>query len=451
VHITILTTGSHGDVQPYVALGVGLKRAGHRVRLATHENFRELIERHGLGFHALKGDARDLHGNSSGQCMIRDGDWPLHFIREFARIREPLIDDWMEQSCGACRDTDLVLASLSAIFLGQAAAEKVGVPLCLALLQPATPTRYFGSCLLRDVPGWLPGSGWLHSLSHAAMGGAFWWYQGKSINRARARVGLPAHSMFGVPLSLLVETPTLYGYSPHVVPPPPDWGARISVLGYWFLNQADDWAPSAELEDFLAAGEPPVVVGFGSMSAGDAERLTGLAVAALERSGQRGILLTGWGGLKSVASSERLLVLASAPHDWLFPRARATVHHGGAGTTAASFRAGKPAVIVPFMADQRFWGRRAQALGVSPAPIPRKRLTETGLATAIEQAVGDVGMRERAAKLGVAIRDEDGVAQSVAAIERLEREFKRTAPRRPRWKQLLAACAPRRLSVASRQ
>lgn len=454
MQITILTTGSLGDVRPYVALGVGLRRAGHRVRVATHDNFRDLIEGHGLEHSAVLGDARAFHAESAGRDMICHGDRPLRFMRAFARMRQPHADELLRQSWLACRDADLIVGSLTAVFEAQAAAEKSGVPLCLALLQPATPTAHFGSCLLGDVPPWLPGRRWLYSLSHPAAGAAFWWFQSEAINRARARVlGLPPLSLFGAPLSLLVQTPTVYGYSPRVLPRPADWPANVHVAGYWFLEEGDSWSPPRALSEFLADGPSPVVIGFGSMCADDACRLTRLAVGALERAGQRGILLTGWGGLGEARPSERVLVLDAAPHDWLMPRARAVVHHGGAGTAAACFRAGTPAVVVPFMADQDFWGRRACALGVAPQPIPRRRLTERALADAVARAAWDPLMRRRAAALAAAVRSEDGVARAVGVIERLARGTRRAAGAAPRWKQVLAACAARpalgRLKYAS--
>jgi sterol 3beta-glucosyltransferase len=175
------------------------------------------------------------------------------------------------------------------------------------------------------------------------------------------------------------------------------------------------------LEEFLNAGEPPVYVGFGSMGGREPERLAGLIFEALLESGQRGVLLTGWGGIRAQAIPENVFVLESAPHRWLFPRMAAVVHHGGAGTTAEGLRAGAPSVIVPFILDQPFWGRRVEALGAGPAPIHQKRLTAGNLSRAIHSAVTDAGIRGRAAALGKAIRDEDGVGEAVKIIQQILR------------------------------
>jgi UDP:flavonoid glycosyltransferase YjiC (YdhE family) len=200
------------------------------------------------------------------------------------------------------------------------------------------------------------------------------------------------------------------------VPTPADWDASSHVTGYWFLPRQPDWQPPAELLAFLERGPAPVYVGFGSMPSQDAERKTRLVLDAVAQSGQRAILATGWGGLAQASAPPGVFVLDSAPHDWLFERCAAVVHHGGAGTTAAGLRAGKPSVICPFFGDQPFWGRRVHALGAGPQPIPQKKLTAAALAGAMRAAATDPGMAGRAAALGEGIRQEDGVARAVALI-----------------------------------
>ena len=192
----------------------------------------------------------------------------------------------------------------------------------------------------------------------------------------------------------------------------------MHVTGYLFLDTQPDWRPAPELQAFLDAGEPPVYVGFGSMAGRNPEQLAGLTIEALARSGQRGLLLTGWGGLRADQVPDHVFVVDSAPHSWLFPRMAAVVHHGGAGTTAEGLRAGVPNVIVPFVFDQPFWGARVKALGLGPAPIPQKKLTADRLAHAIRSAVTDQTMRQRASLCGQAIRAEDGIGNAVNVIRR---------------------------------
>jgi sterol 3beta-glucosyltransferase len=180
---------------------------------------------------------------------------------------------------------------------------------------------------------------------------------------------------------------------------------------------AGDWRPSAALDAFLRSGPPPVYVGFGSMVGKNPRELAGLAVAALKQAGLRGVLATGVGGLEPAELPPEVLALDAAPHDWLFPRMAAVVHHGGAGTTAAGLRAGRPSVICPFFGDQGYWGQRVYELGAGPRPVPQKALTVERLAGALQAAVNDKQMRERAAALGRQIESEDGVARAVEIIE----------------------------------
>jgi sterol 3beta-glucosyltransferase len=238
-------------------------------------------------------------------------------------------------------------------------------------------------------------------------------------NRARREVlDLPPVPFYGPIASFLGPRLCLDGYSALVAPRPRDWGASHYVAGYWFLDSDTNWQPPKALADFLSAGPAPICIGFGSMHDREAATVTELVKNALDRSEQRGILISGWGGLQTESASDRVFSIESAPHSWLFPRSAAVVHHGGAGTTAAALRAGVPSLIVPFMADQPFWGRRVYALGVGPEPIPHRRLTVDNLANSIRQMVADQAMRQRAAELGNRIRAEDGINRAIDLLER---------------------------------
>jgi UDP:flavonoid glycosyltransferase YjiC (YdhE family) len=352
--------------------------------------------------------------------MLISGSNALEFMRQFVRLRVNLMDELMEGCRRACKGADLIVVAGTAFFPGHSAAEKLRAPAVAANYVPITPTRFLATCLLPQVPSWLPGRAVYNLLSHVVVGETFWQLVRQAVNRARADVlGLPPLPWLGPPMHLFRGVPTLYGFSPTVVPRPPDWGANIHVTGYWFLERGPGWQPPPQLIDFLEAGPPPVCVGFGSMLPPSAARITDVVTRALARSGQRGILLTGWGGLASAPGSDRLFVTDSVPHDWLFPQVAAVVHHGGAGTTAAALRAGVPSVVVPFMADQPFWGWRIHTLRAGPRPIPLRQLTAERLAAAIRTAVNDPRVRQRAARLGKHVGGEDGVARAVEVVEGL--------------------------------
>ncbi|MFC8943139.1 glycosyltransferase, partial [Streptomyces griseoincarnatus] len=181
-----------------------------------------------------------------------------------------------------------------------------------------------------------------------------------------------------------------------------------------------DWQPPTKLTDFLAAGEPPVYVGFGSMGFGKgADQRRDAILAALKTRGLRGIVATGWGGITPGRSgTDDVLFIEGAPHDWLFERVAAVVHHGGAGSTAAGLRAGKPTLVVPFLGDQPFWGARVHAIGAGPAPLPARHLA-AGLTDRLGDLVGTDSYAARAAEVGTAIRAEEGLGAGVRVLEQI--------------------------------
>jgi hypothetical protein len=385
--------------------------------VATHADFAPDVLGLGCEFFGIAGSSRELHSSEAARRMTGAGRNLVAYVRELVRLREPLMSDLMARCAAACRDAEFVLLTPTTLLLGLSAAEKWDLPFCIASFQPTAPSRHLANCLFPEVPAWLPGRGTYNYLTHLMAGGCLWAFLRPLINKARCEVlGLPPFPLLGPPVALFEKTPTLAGYSPCVIPRPPDWGANQHVTGYWFLDSAPDWRPPEGLADFLASGPPPVCVGFGSMSDGDAEQATQAVDRALAATGLRAVLLTGWGALSPPAGSDRLFVTEAVPHDWLFPRTAGVIHHGGAGTTAAAFRAGVPAVVVPFAGDQFLWARRVFALGVGPRPIPRHKLTAESLTEALRALAGDVTMRRRAADLGEAIRAEDGVGTVVRLV-----------------------------------
>ena len=276
------------------------------------------------------------------------------------------------------------------------------------------------SFLFPRLPRWSAGA--LNRLSYQLARQMIWQGFRAADNLARREVlGLPAAPFWGpFNAGCLQHYPILYGYSPSVLPKPADWDDHIHVTGYWFLDPAGDWTPPASLTEFLQAGPAPVYVGFGSMSSRKPEQTADLVLQALAQAKQRAIILSGWGGLRKESVPHTVLMVEEVPFSWLFPRVAAVVHHGGAGTTSAALRAGVPSIVIPFFGDQPFWGQRMVELGVGPAPIPRRRLTAERLAQAIQDALTDQTVRQRAAHLGSVIRAEDGIAQAVAIVQQIE-------------------------------
>ncbi|HVS40526.1 MAG TPA: glycosyltransferase [Gemmataceae bacterium] len=419
MRLTIPTTGSRGDVQPYVALGLGLQAAGHRVRLATHADFEPFVRSYGLDFHAIEADGRALQATDAGDRMLQAGTNPVVFLHHYLRLRAPLLRGMLRNCCDACRDADAVLLTTTAPLLGHSVAEKIGVPTFRTSLQPTAMSRCHPNFLLPEAPDWLPGRGLYNLGTHGLVGATMWQMWRPTFNAARADVlGLPPLPFFGPGGDFLKPTLALDGYSSLVVPKPPDWPATHHLTGYWFLGAPPGWQPAADLTAFLDAGPPPVCVGFGCNHNRDAGHVTEHVIRALRRVGVRGLLLTGWGGLEAPPRSDQFFPVESVPHDWLYPRMAAVVHHGGAGSTAAGLRAGVPSILVPFCSDQPFWARRVHRLGAGPKPIPRKLFCAERLERALRRAVGDGALRLRAAEIGRRIRAEDGVGRAVALFQR---------------------------------
>ena len=413
MNITIATVGSRGDIQPYVALGRGLQAVGHHVQLAADTEFETFIRSQGLGFAPVNADPRQALEEDIRQI----GSNPIRLLNWIKRNLKPVAHQYVVDIKQACQGSDGILYSTLA-FLSYHGAEALQIPSEAAFLQPFTPTRAFSNPVATEAPRWLPFQGefnWLSFRLNNLL--SYRMFKGIADDCRREILDLPPVPWRVYQALDLSEMPIIYGYSPHVIPKPTDWDSHKHVTGYWFLESDEKWQPPAELIRFLETGSSPVYVGFGSMVDREAETLTGLVVDALQQAGRRGILLGGWSELGGGGLPDTVLKVTEVPHEWLFPRVAAVVHHGGAGTTAAGLRAGVPAVIVPFFADQPFWGRQVYQLGVGAQPVSRKRLTAGRLAVAIRMATGDEALRRRAAELGREIRTEDGVAKAVESIE----------------------------------
>ena len=404
--IAIVAIGSRGDVQPCVALAERLQHRGYRVRLATHPRFAPLAVARGVVTAPLiEGNVSRGFATPEGrEWATRGGRWApswVGFLRDAVPImRRRTADCWT-----ACRDADVIIANPLAWLVASGVAEKARVPLVRASFSPD---------FALNAPG-----AWGTAMSAGARM-CVWQISRPWVNRARRDVlglsGLP----FGDPFGELnrLQAPILDAFSEVVVPREACWGAWVHVTGYWFLDTPADWSPPRRLLQFLEAGPPPVFVGFGSMVAGEPHKVTRMVVHALHQAGQRGVIAADMLGPNPATVPDDVLAVEPLPHEWLFPRMAALVHHGGAGTTAAGLRAGCPSVLVPHFADQPFWARRVHQLGGGPRGIPRRQLSADSLARAIRAATSDEQFRHRARALGQQIAGEDGVAHAVDALSR---------------------------------
>lgn len=410
--ITMLATGSRGDVQPFVALGYGLRQRGHEICVVSNSHFENWIRRYGLDFRAINWDAQASLQSKDGQGMIagRILDTFRYITQESPRIYAQVQkDSWL-----ACQDAENLIYSLISPW-GYDIAEALGIPGIPGALHPMFPTKVFPTQFFPFNLG-----GRLNLLTHNIAEWLLWQIMRKPSKLFRRDIlDLPPIGLTNTLFTVLRDqkNPLFCAISPRVIAKPLDWPDYIHMTGYWFLDAPPDWHPSSELVEFIQYGLPPVYIGFGSMANRDAKQMTQFVVEALKISGQRGILASGWGGLDVSERSDDIFFLEETPHDWLFPQMAAVVHHGGAGTTAAGLRAGVPSIIIPHMQDQPYWGRRIHELGVGPKPISRKKVTAEKLANAITQAVHDQDIRQCARELGEQIRTETGIAHTIKLIE----------------------------------
>jgi len=404
MRLLALTYGTEGDTRPLVMLCHGLRQAGHDVLLlaeaSTLGSARELDVPHA----SLEGDIHD-----EVVALVARGNGLAAASRGLARMAGRHVPAWMAQADAASAGCDAVLTGGLAALVGLSVAERHGLPAIGTGMIPLTPTGDFASPFLPPLP--LPA--FLRRASYGLVNQTVWRTFRGPINAARATLGQrPRRELWN-------DLPMLYGISPQLLPPPRDWPADHVVCGQWRMSE-QPWSPPAGLQAFLDAGPAPVYLGFGSMTGFDRERVLPALLQALAP--RRVLLFPGWSGLPSGALPDTVFVLGPTPHEALFPRCALAIHHGGSGTTHSACRAGIPSLVMPFAADQFFWARRLQALGVAPAPLSPARLGARALAAAIAFAE-DGATRTRAAALGAAMASEDGVATAVAAIDGIRPYF----------------------------
>ena len=410
MNITILTYGSRGDVQPFIALALGLQKNGHHVKLAAPHRFADSVAAYGVPFAPLAGDPEEI-----SKAFAAAGNNAIKVARSISDYINTIAVDVTRDAFTACDDADLIVHSFLFTTGAHSLARQRGIPdISIQTFPIFAPTRAYPPAALSSLP-----TGVLSYFGHWLNTQIFW--HGGNSGYHQKRKEHPEIFSFDLFWPFDEKPPRratslLFAVSPTVLPPGPEWTNRVHVTGYFFLESPADYQPPAELTRFLDAGPAPVCVTFGSMIHRDADRIAESILDAIRITGQRTIVLTGWDGWKGRTSSDDVLFLESAPHDWLLPRCASVIHHGGAGTTAAGLRAGIPNIVIPFAGDQMFWGKRVHAIGAGPRPIPVRALTVARLASALTE-VGESALRNGAQATGRAIRSEDGVASAIRVVE----------------------------------
>lgn len=402
LHITCLTIGSRGDVQPYIALCKALRAEGHRPCIATHAEFGDWIRSHGVEFAPVEGDPAELM-----RICVENGMFTVNFLREATSKFRGWLDGLLVSAWQACQGTDLLIESPSAM-AGIHIAEALEIPYIRAFSMPWTRTRAYPHAF--GVPEHRMG-GYYNYMTYVMFERVFWKAIAGQINSWRKKeLGLGSTNYDMLQSN---KVPFLYFYSPSVVPPPADYSEWIRITGYWFLDVATDFKPPQDIVEFIARarrdGKKIVYIGFGSIVVEDPAALTQTVVDSVLKADVRCILSKGWSdrlGKKDATKAEvplppEILQIKGAPHDWLFAQIDVAVHHGGSGTTGASLRAGIPTIIKPFFGDQYFFGARVEALGVG---ICLYKINVKVLAKALWEAAHSQRLQVKSRMLGEQIR-----------------------------------------------
>ena len=408
--ITILCAGSRGDFQPYIALAQQLKKLGKDVRITGSKSFEDFVRSYGIDFYPVEADISTLNIDPKLLKEAGSADNPLKMLLAFNKMKEYgiyMVNDYYS----ACEGSELIIYHPGCT-IGYFAAQKFDIPSVLASHFPMHKTKEYLSVVLY---GKAPSGQLFKKISYAMIQGMLWMASRDSIKGFwKKRFGKKPED-FGCPFEKHTDKrhPAVVSCSNFVFKRPKDWNENIHQKGYWFVEEPSEYKPSDELAAFLAAGEKPVYIGFGSMTSLEKhDGLAEMAVEAIVKSGKRGII-SGMGTPANLPNN--IIAVDSIPHTWLFERVAAACHHGGAGTTAAGFKAGIPSIIVPFSNDQFAWAHRAYDLGVGAKPIPKKELNAERLAEAIQFALTDQIVKN-AETLGKNIASENGAFECAKII-----------------------------------
>ena len=437
LNIVIMVIGSRGDAQPFLKIGKVLnEKYGHRVRIATHPTFRQFVEKNsGLEFFSVGGDPSELMSfmvKNPGMIPTLESVKSGEISRKRAAMAKMFEGFW--RACITETDTPRTSRADKDPFVADAiianppsfahihCAEALGIPLHLMFTFPYTPTQRFPHPLAIIKKSNME-PGYTNLMSYPLVEMVVWQGLGDLINHFRINtLGLdPVSTLWAPGSTYRLHVPFTYLWSPSLAPKPDDWSPEIDVSGFVFLDLASSFTPSKQLEQFLdECEEPPIYIGFGSIVVDDPDAFTEIIFEAVRQVGCRALVSKGWGdlGRKAENPPENIFILENIPHDWLFPRVRACVTHGGARTTAAALRCGKPTMVIPFFGDQHFWGSMISAAKIGPEPIPFKIITAEKLAGGIRFLFTDAALAAaRCVARGIS-KEGDGAENAVRSFHR---------------------------------
>ncbi|MEP6747680.1 MAG: glycosyltransferase [Bacteroidota bacterium] len=416
MHYAILTYGSRGDVQPFIALALGLQKKGHRVTVAAAENFKSFVESYGVDYFQLQGNMEELLHTPDAIKMLKTGNTftLLRYLQKAGDQTRPEINEGLLK---VCQQADVLITSTLNLLYVATIAEKLHKKWAMILPNPpATPTKDFPhpDFDFLNFPAY-------NLFTYRLLVFGYWQLYKKRINAFRVSLGLSPVKKNMLHSSNEAKVLTLYNFSRHIIEQPRDWEPHFHVTGFFPLpgvSNTDQYTAPQELLTWLQNGELPVYIGFGSIPVPDPELLSSILLELLAETKHRFILCKGWSKLPRLPNHPNLYVVDQSNHEWLLPKCKAAIHHGGAGTLAAVLKAKIPSIIVSIFGDQPMWGKIVAHRKIG-SHIPFKKVTAKNLLDAIEKTQA-LSCRKNAFEIGEKVNAENGIER---AIEHLEAYF----------------------------
>ncbi len=416
MNIGIFTYGTRGDLQPYIALALGLIAKGHIVTISATEDFKEMVEGFGLSFQPLWGNAETMMNSNEGQSILQTEN-SIKLMKYYFKVlhdnREPLRKSYYE----AISKVDFIIANSMTLSIVSSIAEKQNKKVALTyFMPPVVPTTEFplGDYDFFNFPLY-------NKITYKIAQYFFWLFVKKDTNEYRRLLGLPVLKENLIAHIDKQKVLDLYCISQSLIQQPKDWENHHKITGFinipkqnrenHFLDQT-----KRELSEWLANGNKPIYIGFGSNGIGNTSKFVNIITELLEKSNERILFCTGWSQFDNLPIHKKLFVTKYVNHETILPQCKLGVFHGGAGTLATMLRYNLPVIIVSFYTDQPIWGKIVEnkKLGVH---IPVKTLSNDKLISAI-QKVQTEEIQNNVSLIGQKISEEKGLDNVINEIEK---------------------------------
>lgn len=411
--IIIAAIGSRGDVEPYIALGIELKRMGYNVIISAPQVYRNLVAEYHLGYRELRAiNPHDMMKIPEVEAQFSKGNM-IGALLILMKKSKSVIRKYLQEMYFNMEGADLVITTMIP-YGASDAAEKMQVPMIHTLLNPVVPTKEIPCVIMPHIPKWM------YAFSHKILERGFYFCFKQELNNLREKEwNLPRLRKYPLEQYRKNGNITLLAYSNALIKKPSDWSDKEVITGFCQLNSEEDYVPKKELEDFMKQeNKRPYYIGFGSMPIKNVQQTVSMIDEALELANERAVLYLSYNENEHLDHSRRIYVVSDIPHSWLFPRVMATVIHGGIGTCRASLAAGKPTFVVPFMGDQEFWGIQLFKIGVGPKPVKLKKLTPILLADKLAELKSDI-YQKNAENIMKQLSKEKGAWEAAKIIDKM--------------------------------